>query len=98
MLDEEEFAEIRAVYNSCVRAVQEYRVQRDASIQATPLAELYRPVQQAYARLTGVIGLDAQHILKHRIPAYGPPCLKCGRPLRTSKAKMCASCGESRAS
>jgi len=96
MLDEEEFTEIRAVYNSCVRAVQEYRVERDASLQATPLPELFRPVQQAYARLTGLIGLDAQHVLKHRIAAFGPPCGHCGRPLRTPQAKLCASCGQPR--
>jgi rRNA maturation endonuclease Nob1 len=54
-------------------------------------------VQKVYARLTGVVGFDPEHILKHRISALGPPCVKCGKPLRTPEARKCASCGHSRA-
>ena len=28
----------------------------------------------------------------HRVAMYGPPCKKCGKPLRTFKARLCAAC------
>jgi hypothetical protein len=97
MLDESEYEQVRAAYESCLRSVKNYREQHNAALKDTPLAELWRPVQRLYAQLTDVVGLDPEHILKHRISALGPPCVKCGRPLRTPQAKKCASCGHSRA-
>jgi hypothetical protein len=96
MLDETEYAEVRAVYDSCRRAAKSYRSRRAASLDQTALAELYRPVQQAYARITGAVEAP-DHLLKHRLAAYGPACQRCGRPLRTPKARQCAACGEPRA-
>jgi hypothetical protein len=93
MLDEVEYAEVRAIYDTCYRAAKSYRTRRNAPLDKTPLAELYKPVQQAYGRITGVVGFDPHHILKHRIADFGPPCANCGRPLRTPDAQMCASCG-----
>ena len=61
MLDESEYEQVRAAYESCLRSVKNYREQHEAPLKDTPLAELWRPVQQVYARLTGVVGLDPEH-------------------------------------
>lgn len=93
MLDEVEYAELWAVYEACLGAVQRSRDGDDAMLRDTPLTELYRPVRDAYARMTGVVGLEPRHMLTHRLAAFGPPCPRCGRPLRTPTAASCASCG-----
>lgn len=34
----------------------------------------------------------------HRLADFGPPCEKCGVPLRTPRASFCAACNHRRAS
>ena len=56
---------------------------------------LYRPLQDAYERFTGMKfeGDDPKVILHYRVSFYGPPCPHCGRLLRNEKAKQCFECG-----
>ena len=93
MLDEAEFEVVSEAHRQGVQAVQAYRKQYGATLQETPTDDLLRPVRNAYARLTGASGFDADHILKHRLSLYGPPCVACGKPLRTPHASRCAACG-----
>ena len=47
-----------------------------------------------FERITGEkVNCSFDHLLKHRISLYGKLCIKCGKPLRTSKAIFCANCG-----
>ena len=93
MLDEAEFEVVSEAYSQGVRAIQEYRQRKSATLEETPVEELHRPVREAYERLTGATGFDADHILKHRLSLYGPPCSACGKPLRSPQAQVCAACG-----
>ena len=97
MLDESEFEVVRKAHSRGIQAVKDYRQQNGASLRDTPIAQLHQPVQDAYERLTGATGFHQDHILKHRLSLYGPPCSACGKPLRTPLAKMCAACGARRA-
>ena len=97
MLDEAEFEVVREAHTRGIEAVKDYRQRNGAALSETPIADLHQPVQEAYERLTGATGFDADHILKHRLSIYGPPCATCGRPLRTPQAKLCAACGARRA-
>ena len=102
MMNEPEFAQLEVVYRAAARGVKSYRARRNAPLKATPVARLYRPVQLLYRKLIAAAGLegpivDPSHVLKHRLSAYGPPCTKCGLPLRTPDAKLCAACGAKRA-
>ncbi len=97
MLDEVEYAELWAVYEACRRAMYRAREGGHATPRDAPVTGLYRPVQDAYARMTGVVGVEPQHMLTHRLAAFGPPCTYCGRPLRTPTATSCVACGRPRA-
>jgi hypothetical protein len=45
-----------------------------------------------YEELTGRRETDVNAVRDHRATMYGPPCKKCGKPLRTFKARFCAGC------
>lgn len=49
-----------------------------------------------YEDMTGIRETNINAIWHHRIKEYGPPCTKCGKPLRTPRASFCAACGETR--
>ncbi len=95
MLDEAEFAGVQDAHTQGCQAIKDYREQHGATLRETPIASLHHPVREAYERLTGTTGVDADHILKHRLALYGPPCSVCGKPLRTPQADLCAACGAS---
>jgi hypothetical protein len=92
MLDESEHAEIARLHNESALAAKEYRRRWDASLADTPLHELFAPVCAHYERMTGEKESDHDEILKHRISLYGPPCKRCLKPLRSSKARFCGAC------
>src|SRR6267143_2387722 len=47
-----------------------------------------------YKEITGQNATDLNALAHHRAALYGPPCEKCGKPLRTPRANVCAACGE----
>lgn len=96
MLDETEFEEISNVYIACMKAAKRYRREHAATLEETPLDELYRPVRETYEEMTGASGYPADEIRKHRLALCGPPCRSCGRPLRSPQAQWCVACGERR--
>ena len=66
-----------------------------ASAAANTRQRLYRPLQDAYERVTGLSfeGGDPKVILHYRTSFYGPPCPHCGRLLRNPRARQCFECG-----
>lgn len=97
MLDESEYEDIQRAYHTSVFEIQEYRRANDAPLDEA-LASVHTSIQRAYEQLAVAAGYDAirvsnEHVLKHRIAAFGPPCASCTKPLRTPAAKMCAECG-----
>jgi len=49
-----------------------------------------------YNRITGFGETNINAASHHRVSLLGPPCDKCGKPLRTPRATLCAACGERR--
>ena len=52
----------------------------------------FEPVLADFERLTGTRETNINAFYHHVVSLYGPPCSKCGKPLRTSKAKFCGAC------
>jgi hypothetical protein len=53
----------------------------------------FGPVLQEYERITGFQEVNPNAVWHHRLSLYGPPCLNCGKPLRTQRARLCAADG-----
>jgi hypothetical protein len=87
MLDEAEYQMV--VTDQMNRAFQELAHQgsQEAVQQRTP--EL---MAEEYERLTDYRIADPWHIFHHTTIGVGPPCLHCGKPLRTRRVKLCDAC------
>jgi hypothetical protein len=99
MLDEVEFAEVNGLYRTALEQVKNFRRETGTplgSLNRRWVDDVYKPLLDAYERITGIRETNPLAVMHHRIDLYGPPCRVCGRPLRTPKAKMCVSCGATR--
>jgi hypothetical protein len=57
------------------------------------IKERFGPVLREYEQITGFHETNPMAIYHHRLSLCGTPCLVCGKPLRTPKARFCAACG-----
>ena len=92
MLNDEEEAEIRVLVSECVKAVKEFREKWAIPLNSASVDERFAPVRLRYQELTGMEELPQECIMHHYLSLYGPPCARCGKPLRTPKAKLCGAC------
>ncbi len=76
MLDDEEFR----------------RVMSKRRPRTTDIWSEFTDVLREYEILTGEKLQKPNPIWHHRLSLYGPPCKRCGRPLRTPRAKLCGAC------
>ena len=81
MLDDGEFKEAKRLYNEGCKNANHER---------------FKSLLDYYNTLTGFNETEAAAIMHHQISQYGPNCEKCGKPYRTPKAAICASCGNKR--
>jgi hypothetical protein len=91
MLDEEEFAETFRLYSNAMHDTKRYREQYGVSLKDFSTGKYFWPMLECYERLTGYKETNPNAVLHHRLSLYGPPCKRCGKPLRTPRAKLCAS-------
>ena len=105
MLDEAEWAEVMAAKEAGARWLEGQTARRPKevsgglSLQSITREEhegRFRPMLEAYERITGIQETNANAIWHHRLSLYGPACKSCGKPLRTPEAKVCAACGRRR--
>jgi hypothetical protein len=92
MLDEVEYAEVSQLYSGGIRATKEFRERWGVQLKDPLTEERFQPVRDACERLTGIKESNENAIMHHRLALHGPPCKHCGKPLRTPKAKLYASC------
>ena len=50
-------------------------------------------ITAGYELFTGEPEANPNAVWHHVASQYGPPCVACGKPLRTPQAKVCAACG-----
>jgi hypothetical protein len=58
------------------------------------LEQQFAPVLREYEQITGYHETNLNAVFHHQLSLYGPPCAKCGKPLRSPRASFCAACGE----
>jgi hypothetical protein len=62
------------------------------------LSDKYADVKRRFREITGCEMTLGCFTPFHRLADFGPPCEKCGVPLRTPRASFCAACSHRRAS
>jgi DNA-directed RNA polymerase subunit RPC12/RpoP len=94
MLDEDEFAVVAKLYSEAFSCSKEFRLKHNLPLGKCPIDLRFRPMRDAYERMTGFVETNQKAILHHRISLYGEACENCGKPLRTPRASFCAACGK----
>jgi len=92
LLDEQEFAEIASLNLSSIKLTKELRAQSGVSLKDPSIDVLFQPVRDRYEQLTSMKESNHNAIMHHRLSLYGPPCVSCGKPLRSPQSKLCGSC------
>lgn len=96
MLDEAEFAEWSEAYRSAFstrhgqKPAHAFRLGR---VDTPPLHARFAAALDLYKQLTGFDETNVNAIIHHRVSLCGPPCPNCEKPLRATRARMCAACG-----
>ena len=93
MLDEAEWAQISPLLSEMIGQIQQHRNDTGASLEQALRRKWGFAVLAKHFELTGVAERDVDALRYHRLVDHGPPCIKCGRLLRTKRAKVCAECG-----
>ncbi len=96
MLDEAEYVEIYKIYGECFNSVKMPNRVNCASLasEENRVADRFKPVCDAYEKITGFKETNHNAIMHHRISLYGEACKNCGKPLRTPRVAFCAACGK----
>ncbi len=94
MLDEVEYEQIYILFGECMKATPAFRQKYGLPLDKMSMEDRFSPVVKEYEQMTGFANIYHNAIMHHRISLFGEPCQYCGKPLRTPRAKHCASCGE----
>jgi hypothetical protein len=92
MLDEDEFAEMWRLYGEGMSATKEFRQKWGIPLEGIHKEERFRPLLARYEELTGMRETNPNAVMHHRLSLYGPPCKRCGKPLRSPRATLCGAC------
>ncbi|MFO1076405.1 MAG: hypothetical protein U1E73_01620 [Planctomycetota bacterium] len=93
MFDEVEWARLAPLLDGGIRAIKRYREDTGAALADVPTRDLYSSMLSEHQRIAGHAEVRPQDVWHHRRSMHGPPCQRCGKPLRTPEAKQCAACG-----
>jgi len=93
MLDEAEWAQLAPLFSQMTSKIQKYRQDTGASLEQALQRKWGFAVLAKHFELTGIEEHNVDALWYHRLEDHGPPCIKCGKLLRTKRAKFCAECG-----
>ena len=92
MLDELEFERWHVAFQRCVKSVKTYRQDHAAGLPDVPMDRLFADARTLYSEMTAAPDTHHNAIWHHRLSLLGPPCARCGKPLRTPQARFCPEC------
>ena len=93
MLTESEWEQLDPLLRDYVHQLKEFRLHHGASQEEAIRQGFDRPALDLYQEITGVREPNIMLLWQRRASLHGPPCLECGKPLRTPQARLCAACG-----
>lgn len=96
MLDEHEWARVRPLLDDAIREIKRYRELHGVSLAEAREKGHGQAALALYHSLTGFQETNPNALWHHRVSLFGPPCVACGKPLRTPVARHCAACGVAR--
>lgn len=95
MLDDEEWAQLEPLLINPIDRIKSYREAHGVGL-GEAHEHAFDEALAFYNTLTGFNETNGLALWHHRLSDYGPPCARCGKPLRTPRAKLCAACGRPR--
>ncbi len=96
MLDEHEWEKIAPLLSNAIEQIKRYREIHGVSLAEARAKGYGKAALAAYFEMTKFKETNADALWHHRVSLFGPPCVACGKPLRTPMAKHCAECGSPR--
>ena len=93
MLNETEWAELDPFLSAMIGHIQSYREKTGASLADATRLGGEQPALDKYFELTGFRESNVNALWHHRLSRHGPPCVNCGKLLRTNRAARCLECG-----
>lgn len=106
MLEDDEWAMVMAAHRASSDGRDEALAVLDAEAHRRGRPPVARPPADAdgiarrlwhllagYELFTGVRETNPNAVWHHVASQYGPPCARCGKPLRTPAARWCPACG-----
>ncbi len=94
MFDAAEYAALGELISGGMQATKGFRREHGLPPGALSLEERFRPMSQLHEQMTGLPETNPNAVGHHLLSLYGPPCKRCGKPLRTPRARFCAACGQ----
>jgi hypothetical protein len=96
MLDGDDWQQLSRMLDQRLERIKNERREKGLTLDEIPMATHDEALLDAHFKLTGARLKSVGAIYHHRVDRYGPPCKHCGKPLRTSRARFCAECGQPR--
>lgn len=92
MLDESEYREVFRLYGEGISASKAFRQKWGLPAEGMEKEIRFKPLLDRYEQMTGLRESNPNAVMHHRLSLYGPPCVRCGKPMRSPSAKLCGSC------
>jgi|SRR5581483_7987372 len=74
MLNEAEYSEVSKLYGECMHATKEFRERHGLSLTGLNIEERFKPVRDAYLKMTGFNETNHNAIMHHRLASLGRDC------------------------
>jgi len=93
MLEEHEWEKVGPLLSGAIQKIKDYREEHGVSLAQARDESFGKDALEMYKAITGFEETNPNALWHHRLSLLGPPCGRCGNPLRTPVAKRCVECG-----